>query len=260
MLTLLENVMLPMDFAEMYAFEERPARALDLLELVGLEEFKDTLPAFVSNGQQQLAAIARALACDPPLLVADEPTGNLDHKSSMIIVDLFEQLSRQGKTILMVTHDSDMSSRTTRSIIISDGELVDEQVAGALSWLPDGELLRLSKIAERVMLPLGEVLVRQKESFENLYLVSRGRVELTKSGFGRRRTVVGALGPGAALGEVEILRRKRAQFSAAAAGDQPVELLAIPADSFRLEVHSAAIPSTELDRILDQKQALDKAS
>jgi putative ABC transport system ATP-binding protein len=124
MLTLLENVMLAMDFAEMYDFEERPERALELLGRVGLEKFANKLPVLVSTGQQQLAAIARALACDPPLLVADEPTGNLDSRSANAIVDLFEKLSQSGKTIVMVTHDPSMTSRTTRNITIADGLLV----------------------------------------------------------------------------------------------------------------------------------------
>src|SRR5512139_1757381 len=98
MLTLLENVMLPMDYAELYDFDERPERAMAMLKLVGLEKFANKLPALVSTGQQQLAAIARALACDPPLLVADEPTGNLDSRSADTIVDLFEKLARGGKT------------------------------------------------------------------------------------------------------------------------------------------------------------------
>ncbi len=124
MLTLLENVMLSMDFAEMYDFDERPKRAIQMLKLVGLEDFASKLPALVSTGQQQLAAIARAMACDPPLLVADEPTGNLDSKSASAIIDLFEELSRRGKTVLMVTHDPSLTSRTTRNITIADGLIV----------------------------------------------------------------------------------------------------------------------------------------
>ena len=124
MLTLLENVMLSMDFADMYDFDERPERALEMLKLVGLEKFANKLPVLVSTGQQQLAAIARALACDPPLLVADEPTGNLDSKSANIIIDLFEELSRRGKTVVMVTHDPSLTSRTTRNITIADGKLI----------------------------------------------------------------------------------------------------------------------------------------
>jgi len=128
MLTLLENVMLSMDFANMYDFDERLTRAMEMLKLVGLEQFAGKLPVLVSTGQQQLAAIARALACDPPLLVADEPTGNLDTKSAGTIIDLFEELSRRGKTILMVTHDPSLTSRTTRNIIIADGMLVTDSM------------------------------------------------------------------------------------------------------------------------------------
>lgn len=126
MLTLLENVMLSMDFAEMYEFDQRPERAMEMLNLVGLEAFANKLPTLVSTGQQQLAAIARALACDPPLLVADEPTGNLDSRSANIIIDLFEDLSRSGKTVLMVTHDPSLTTRTTRNITIADGVIVGD--------------------------------------------------------------------------------------------------------------------------------------
>lgn len=124
MLTLLENVMLPMDYADMYDFDERPERAMEMLKLVRLEQFANKLPVLVSTGQQQLAAIARALACDPPVLIADEPTGNLDTKSAGAIIDLFEELSRRGKTIVMVTHDPSLTSRTTRNITIADGVLI----------------------------------------------------------------------------------------------------------------------------------------
>jgi putative ABC transport system ATP-binding protein len=124
MLTLLENAMLSMDFAEMYDFDARPDLALEMLKLVGLEPFANKLPVLVSTGQQQLAAIARALACDPPLLVADEPTGNLDSRSAGVIIDLFEELSRRGKTILVVTHDPSLTSRTTRNLTIADGLIV----------------------------------------------------------------------------------------------------------------------------------------
>jgi len=97
-----------------------------MLKLVGLEAFANKLPVLVSTGQQQLAAIARALGCDPPLLVADEPTGNLDSKSANAIIDLFEELSRRGKTILMVTHDPSLTSRTTRNLTIADGLIVGD--------------------------------------------------------------------------------------------------------------------------------------
>jgi putative ABC transport system ATP-binding protein len=132
MLTVLENVMLSMDFAEMYEFDQRPERAMEMLKLVGLEAFANKLPVLVSTGQQQLAAIARAMACDPPLLVADEPTGNLDTRSANVIIDLFEELSRRGKTVLMVTHDPSLTIRTTRNITIADGLIVGDSRKGEI--------------------------------------------------------------------------------------------------------------------------------
>ena len=98
----------------------------------GLEAFANKLPILVSTGQQQLAAIARAMACDPPLLVADEPTGNLDTRSANVIIDLFEELSRRGKTVLMVTHDPSLTIRTTRNITIADGLIVGDSHKGEI--------------------------------------------------------------------------------------------------------------------------------
>lgn len=122
-LTLVENVMLPMDFCNTYASRERRDRALQLLDHVGLADQADKLPSAVSGGQQQRVAIARALANDPPIIVADEPTGNLDSKTANQVFDLFAQLVEEGKTILMVTHDQDLARRVTRSVIVADGEI-----------------------------------------------------------------------------------------------------------------------------------------
>jgi putative ABC transport system ATP-binding protein len=122
-LTLVENVMLPMDFCNMYAPRERYAQAMQLLEHVDMANQAGKLPSAVSGGQQQRVAIARALANDPPIIVADEPTGNLDSKTANQVFDLFTQLVEEGKTILMVTHDQDLARRVTRSVIVADGEI-----------------------------------------------------------------------------------------------------------------------------------------
>ena len=126
MLSCVENIMLPMDFCNTYAPREREGRALHLLEQVDMVEHAFKLPSEVSGGQQQRVAIARALANDPPLLAADEPTGNLDSKTSDAIFDLFQALIDNGKTIVMVTHDQELASRVTRTITITDGKIVDE--------------------------------------------------------------------------------------------------------------------------------------
>ena len=89
--------------------------------MVGLEKFSNKLPTLVSTGQQQLAAIARALACDPPLLVADEPTGNLDSKTSVEIMGLFEDIHKKGNTIILVTHEEDIALHAHRIVRLKDG-------------------------------------------------------------------------------------------------------------------------------------------
>ena len=127
-LTVIENVMLPMDFCDMYSRRERYERAMYLLNLVEMAQHAHKLPSATSGGQQQRVAIARALANDPPILVADEPTGNLDSKTANAIFELFMGLvQNEDKTILMVTHDSDLAKQVTRTIVIADGEIVDEQ-------------------------------------------------------------------------------------------------------------------------------------
>lgn len=123
-LTILENVKLPMDLCGTYPLRERNGRAMALLERVDIAENAGKLPAELSGGQQQRAAIARALANDPPILAADEPTGNLDSRTADAIFGLFEALVAQGKTILMVTHDNDLAARASRIVELADGEII----------------------------------------------------------------------------------------------------------------------------------------
>lgn len=127
-LTVVENVMLPMDFCGMYSAAERPERALHLLEQVDMVDHAYKLPSALSGGQQQRAAIARALANDPPILAADEPTGNLDSTTADAVFHLFEELVDRHKTIVMVTHDTDIASRVRRALVVSDGLIVEETV------------------------------------------------------------------------------------------------------------------------------------
>ena len=125
-LTAAENILLAMDYGGRYPRAERPQRALYLLELVGMSDQAHRLPNSLSGGQQQCVAIARALANDPVLLTADEPTGNLDSKSAEMVFHLFENLATAGKTILMVTHDNELATRAGRTIQLADGRIVDE--------------------------------------------------------------------------------------------------------------------------------------
>jgi putative ABC transport system ATP-binding protein len=123
-MTLLNNVMLPMELAGKYTAGERRERAALLLTQVGLGDQMHKLPSRVSGGQQQRAAIARAIANDPPLLLGDEPTGNLDSGSTEVVFELFSRLVDEGKTILMVTQDERLAARMPRQIELREGQIV----------------------------------------------------------------------------------------------------------------------------------------
>jgi putative ABC transport system ATP-binding protein len=137
MLTLVENVLLPMDFCDKYESHTRLERAMDLLAMMELADQAYQLPNAVSGGQQQSAAIARALANDPTIIIADEPTGNLDAKTADAVYDKFESLSDEGRTVIMITHDPDIEERLSRTVLLSDGEIVDPEY-DSLSEFPDG--------------------------------------------------------------------------------------------------------------------------
>ncbi|HZD55491.1 MAG TPA: ABC transporter ATP-binding protein [Anaerolineales bacterium] len=129
-LSLLDNVMLPMDFCGLYRRGESAARGMGLLRDVELEEHAHKHPSAISGGQQQRVAIARALVNDPPLIIADEPTGRLDSMTAEVIFRIFSDLIRVGKTILMVTHDQSLARRVSRVVKIADGVVVSNDHRG----------------------------------------------------------------------------------------------------------------------------------
>ena len=133
-LSLMQNIILPMDFARKYSPRQRRERAMYLLDLVGLADQATKLPSMVSGGQQQRAAIARALSNDPELIVADEPTGNLDTRNANDIFDLFIKLVKEGKTMIMVTHDKELSRRVPRVVEITDGKITRDEFVGGAVW------------------------------------------------------------------------------------------------------------------------------
>jgi putative ABC transport system ATP-binding protein len=133
-LTLLNNVMLPMELAGKGRNRERREQAENLLDMVGLKDQMHKQPGRVSGGQQQRAAIARALAMDPPLIIADEPTGNLDQKSAGVVFELFQKLVTEGKTIMMVTHDKELATKVSRRIEIISGRITKDEHRTRRDW------------------------------------------------------------------------------------------------------------------------------
>ena len=232
-LTLLENVMLPMFLKGHFSPAQRELRSLELLKTVGLEGLEYKLPAAVSGGQQQSAAIARALANDPPILIADEPTGNLDERTADEVFDLFSTLIDQGKTILMVTHDISLAQRTTRTLLLSDGELIHPWIASAFSNLSYSEMLWLTHHLRPVNFEGGQVLDRAQYKPEWVLLVDQGRLEVFDAAANPDGTALDVLDSGGFLSSFDLDDHGSPQLSIRASQSGPVELLVLEGLEFQ---------------------------
>ncbi len=260
MLTLLENTMLPMDYCGVYATAERPRRALDLLDMVGLGNMAHKLPASLSSGQQQSAAIARALATDPPIIVADEPTGNLDSRSAEAIIQLFKQLVDDGKTIIMVTHDPSMTEHTERTVVISDGEILEPVVVKALPLLTHRQMLDLTHNLERRSLQPGDTVISKGQSQDHFYLVARGEVEVVLQSRRCPDQVVANLGFGQFFGEVELLRGGNSIAEIRVTDDAPAELLVIDRSQFISLLKDSPLTEEALTKVVQSRIQQNRVS
>lgn len=250
MLTLQENVMLPMDFVNKYDFDERPKRALELLTRVGLEKQAYKLPAAVSTGQQQCAAIARALATDPPVIAADEPTGNLDTKSADVIIGLFDHLVKSGKTIVMVTHDPSLTERTSRTVIISDGELINETVAKCFVNLSHHQLLDITHNLEHFYFSPGNDILAQDQSLDYLYLIESGKVEISLISSKNKRHTITYLEPNQYFGEIELMNNSRSIANVTASAETPVSLVGIKRDKLLELLRNSPVTEQAIQNVI----------
>src|SRR5260221_5256270 len=177
-LTVLENIILPMELNNLYNKPERRERAMQLLMKVEMADQAGKMPAAISGGQQQRVAIARALANDPPLIVADEPTGNLDSQTAETIFQLFRQLIAGGKTVIMVTHDEDLAKRVDRTVLIADGMVVNEYLVRALSALTHDQIVEITHQVQTRIYEPGSVVVRQGSVGEEFFIITQARADI----------------------------------------------------------------------------------
>ena len=253
-LTLLENTMLPMDYCKVYPFNERPDRAMELLKMVGLEDQAHKLPASVSSGQQQSAAIARALATDPEIILADEPTGNLDSRSAENILNLFEQLAAQGKTILIVTHDPSITRRTDQTIILSDGEIIDQTVAMALPYISHPEMLAATHQAKKQQFAPRTTILRQGDSVDYFYMIVTGEVDIVVNNEQSNEMRLACLGPGQFFGEVELTQGGNSIASVRAAR-RGAEVALLPRDIFFNLIEGSLLTRNTIQEVAASRQA-----
>jgi ABC-type lipoprotein export system ATPase subunit len=240
-LNLKQNVILPMDLAGKYSSRERRERAEHLLEIVGLTEHMHKLPSLVSGGQQQRAAIARALANDPPVLIADEPTGNLDSKTAAAMFELFNQLVAEGKTVIIVTHDSSLAKHAHRTALIADGEIVNEYLAKAMPTLPQDQMLWATRNAKTLTYDAGAMIVTAGTNADTFYIVSKGTAEVVLPRANQSDVIANQLGPGKFFGEMAFFHDRKRKASVRASERGPVEVLTLSYD--------------QLDQLLKQSDA-----
>ncbi len=259
-LSLIENVMLPMDFCNMFTPRERRERAMMLLDQVGMADQAHKLPAAISGGQQQRVAIARALANDPPIILADEPTGNLDSKTAQQVFALFESLVDQGKTILMVTHDSDMARRVSRAVIIADGRIVNEYVAQALSTLTLDQLGWVMRHAEIHAYAPGAIILEQGGTADNFYIITKGEVEVFIEHPDGGEIIVNHLSSGAYFGEIGLLREGRRTASVRASFATGCEVAVLDRQEFHTVLAESESTRHAIDRVANERDAHTRAA
>jgi ABC-type lipoprotein export system ATPase subunit len=229
-ISVVENIMLPMDFCRTYPMREREKRALELLEIVELADHAYKLPTALSGGQQQRVAIARALANDPPIVIADEPTGNLDSKTAESVFTLFNDLVAQGKTIIIVTHDSGLAKRTHRTALITDGEIVNEYVASAMPTLTQDQMLQATRDAKSIVYEPGTMILTEGAKADCFYIVAKGMVEVFLPRPNQSDVIATQLGPGKFFGEMAFFHDRKRQASVRASERAPVEVLTLSYD------------------------------
>jgi energy-coupling factor transporter ATP-binding protein EcfA2 len=221
---------------------------------VELADHAYKLPTALSGGQQQRVAIARALANDPPIIIADEPTGNLDSKTADSVFQLFRELVAQGKTIIVVTHDSGLAKRTQRTALIADGEIVNEYVAKAMPSLSPSQLLEASRIAKLQHFEAGSMIVSEGTDANAFYIVSKGNVEVVLPRKNQSDVIVVQLGPGKYFGEMEFFHDRRNRASIRASEYGPVEVLAISYDQLNELLGKSEVAREALHQAANQHE------
>ena len=252
-LTILENIILPMELNNLYSKSERKERAMHLLEKVEMTEQAHKLPSAISGGQQQRVAIARALANNPPLLVADEPTGNLDSRTAEKIFSLFEDLVASGVTILMVTHDSDLARRVNRTILISDGEVVNEYLVRALSTLTQDQLVEVSRnITPQIFQP-NSAIIRQGEKGDKFYILLNGKADVYLNMPGGSELLVNHIKPGQYFGEMALLGGGVRAATVKASAEGPVSVMALDEKAFNSLIDDSRSLREELMGLVERR-------
>lgn len=254
MISVVENIMLPMDFCRTYPMRERYDRAMQLLELVELADHGHKLPTALSGGQQQRVAIARALANDPPVIIADEPTGNLDSKTAESVFALFNDLVAKGKTIIIVTHDSALAKRAHRTALIADGEIVNEYVAKAMPTLSQEQMLWATRNAKTQHYEAGSLIFSDGSNADTFHIVARGTVDVVLPRPDQSDVIALQLGAGKFFGEMAFFHGRKRRASVRASENAPVETLVLGYDQLNELLNQSEATRDALRQMADKHE------
>ena len=259
-LSIVDNVMLPMDFCNVYKSNQRYKHAMELLDEMEMADHAHKLPSAISGGQQQRVAIARALANDPPILLADEPTGNLDSNTANTVFAMFEKLVDQGKTILMVTHDQDLAKRVTRAVNIVDGMIIEKSLSETFPGLSQEQLVEITHRVDPDKYAPGTVILQQGTEIHHLHIILRGTVEIVVRKSDGKEIVVATMRRGEFFGEIEMQQGGLSSATVRASTEEPVEVLKLDRTAFEQLVNSSPGIKATIDRIVQQRMAENRAA
>jgi putative ABC transport system ATP-binding protein len=252
-LTVIENVMLPMDFCHLYSSRQRKEKALQALDMVGVAEQANKLPSQLSGGEQQRVAIARALANDPPIIMADEPTGNLDSKTSAIVFEVFEKLVSSGKTIVMVTHDGDLARKVKRTIIIADGEIIEEYLSRTFPALTQSQLIWTTSSLKPLRFPAGFSIINQYEPADKFYFVTKGEVNVTVHSPRGKEYQVARLHRGEYFGGIGLIRGCPNMTTVHAGGTGEIEVASLDKEHFNQLISQSPLTKEAIQKTADER-------
>jgi ABC-type multidrug transport system ATPase subunit len=208
----------------------------------------------VSGGQQQRTAMARALANDPPVIIADEPTGNLDSKTAETVFALFNQLVAEGKTVIIVTHDSSLARHAHRTALIADGEIVNEYLAKALPTLTPHQLLAATHKIKARQYEAGAMILVEGKNSDAFYIISKGTVDVILPRVNQSDVIALELGPGKYFGEMEFFHDRRSRASIRACETCPVEVLALDYETLNQVLNESGSTREALHYAADQHE------
>ncbi len=255
-LSLVENIILPMEYTGRFrSLRERREHAMHLLDMVELTDQADKMPAMVSGGQQQRAAIARALANDPDILVADEPTGSLDSKTADAIMRIFDNFVSQGRTLLMVTHDRELARRASRVVYIADGEITDRHVVGALPVLTKRQLVDVFSQLEPVNYIASELIIREGDVAQHLFIIVKGEVNVFLDYETEQVRHLNRLGEGQYFGEIGLLTSKKRIATVCAAQETDVVVMQLDRTTFVKVLEESNLAKEDVFELLRRRSA-----